>query len=244
MSETIDKLSFPLGQDGATMRETCIPIFISREGMMTLGNNDFNQVILSGIVHSPVRYSHMVFGEHFYTFELMVNRKSGFADRIPLMVSEKTVPVSEILLGMYLEVQGQYRSFNQSRDGKSKLILTVFVKKMLTCEMPGAQINPVNSVFLDGYVSTKPYYRRTPLGREITEMMMAVNRRNASDYIPCICWGSNARRAMDFPLGTHVRIWGRIQSRLYRKKILTNAGPSHIFRTAYEISIGRLEVSV
>ena len=209
---------------------------------MTPRDNTFNQVILSGIIHSPAVYSHTVFGEHFYTFELLTARKSGRSDRIPLILSERLAGPQELVPGSCIEIQGQYRSFNQMEEGKSRLILTVFVKRILSLEAHPGTAASVNSIYLDGYVSSRPYYRRTPLGREITELMLAVNRRNASDYLPCICWGSNARQAVRFHMGTHIRIWGRIQSRLYRKKVLTPAGPSHIFRTAYEISIGRMEL--
>jgi len=201
-----------------------------------------NQVIMSGIVDSPLQYSHVIFGEKFYALELLVSRKSGRTDRIPVIISENLIDTDKDPRGMYLDIRGQFRSCNRIEDGRSRLILTVFVQDVAALSMPESGVSPVNSIYLDGYISRRPFYRRTPSGRELTEMMMAVNRRNSSDYIPCICWGRNARLAERFPLGTHVHVWGRVQSRIYRKKIISESGDTHISRTAYEISVGRLEL--
>ena len=203
-----------------------------------------NQVIMSGIIDSQPSLDHTYLGENFYIVQMNVSRKSNTIDRIPLMISDRLIDPQADPRGMYMEVNGQFRSYNGVEEGHNRLMLTVFVKKVVTCSPPMPRISPVNSIYLDGFITRVPLYRRTPSGREITEMMMAVNRRHSSDYIPCICWGRNARAAEKLEVGTRVRIWGRVQSRDYRKFIMTQEGEKQINKTAYEISVGRMELPV
>lgn len=213
-------------------------------GMREPAEMNTNQVIMSGIVETPLMFSHCLYRENFYTLDLMVCRKSGRVDRIPLIIPERLIEdKDEDYRGRFMEIRGQFRSFNKMVDGKNRLILTVYVQMVVSCRRVQESVSPVNSIYIDGFISRKPYYRRTPTGREITEMMLAVNRLHASDYIPCICWGRNARLADKLELGTRLRVWGRIQSRTYRKwVVLPDGGEESYSRTVHEISIGRMEL--
>ena len=199
---------------------------------------DNNQVSIVGVVDSEFTYSHEVFGEGFYVMEVVVNRLSNMADRIPLMVSERLVDVSENLIGRTVEAKGQFRSYNKHEEGRNRLILSVFVREFEILEESTECVRP-NSVYLDGYICKQPVYRMTPLGREIADLLLAVNRPyGKSDYLPCICWGRNARFSAGFAVGGHVQIWGRIQSREYIKKI----DEEHTQRrVAYEVSVSKIE---
>ena len=169
-----------------------------------------NQVSIMGKIDTGFTFSHQVFGEGFYTMEILVRRLSDSEDRIPVMVSERLLDVTQDYTGEYIEIQGQFRSYNR-----------------------------LNQIFLDGYICKPPVYRRTPLGREIADMLLAVNRPyGKSDYIPCICWGRNARYASAFTVGGHVLLWGRIQSREYMKRTGENQTERRI---AYEVSVSKLE---
>ena len=197
-----------------------------------------NQVTITGEVVSDFQYSHEVFGEGFYMVEVSVNRLSNFADIIPMMISERLIDVSQDYTGEFIMASGQFRSYNRHEERRNRLVLSVFAREVsFIDEME--ESSKTNQIFLDGYICKPPVYRKTPLGREIADLLLAVNRPyGKSDYIPCICWGRNARYASAFEVGGHVLIWGRIQSRDYMKKIGENETEK---RVAYEVSVSKLE---
>jgi primosomal replication protein N len=199
---------------------------------------DNNQVSVAGEVISEFTFSHEVFGEGFYLLEVLVGRLSNSYDVIPVMVSERLIDVKESYKGKFVEVSGQFRSYNRHEDSKNRLVLSVFAReiKVEDAEIEGAK---PNYIFLDGFVCKPPVYRKTPLGREIADILLAVNRPyGKSDYIPCICWGRNARFAESFEVGGHIQVWGRIQSREYQKKM---SEVDFEKRIAYEVSVSKLE---
>jgi len=197
-----------------------------------------NQVTISGKVDGAFVHSHDVFGEGFYILNVKVNRLSNSDDTIPLMVSDRLVDVSESLDGKTIEITGQFRSYNRHEENRNRLMLSVFVRELVVCEEGYVSQKP-NYIFLDGFICKHPIYRKTPLGREIADLLLAVNRPyGKSDYIPCICWGRNARYAEKFEVGGHIQIWGRIQSREYQKKVNDIEVEK---RTAYEVSVSKLE---
>ena len=199
---------------------------------------DNNQVTIVGVVDSEFVYSHEVFGEGFYVVDVIVQRLSNMVDRIPLMISERLIDVSESYIGRTLQAHGQFRSYNKHEEGRNRLVLSVFVREVEVLDEEPENIKP-NSIFLDGYICKAPIYRMTPLGREIADVLLAVNRAyGKSDYIPCICWGRNARFAGKLEVGEHVAIWGRIQSREYQKKL---ENEEVINRIAYEVSVSKME---
>ena len=197
-----------------------------------------NPVTVIGEVVSEFTYSHEVFGEGFYMVELLVKRLSNSCDRIPVMISERLIDVTQDCRGEYLMVSGQFRSYNRHEETKNRLVLSVFAREIefIEEEPDGAR---TNHILLEGYMCKRPVYRKTPLGREIADILLAVNRPyGKSDYIPCICWGRNARYASNFDVGEHVRIFGRIQSREYVKKLSETQTETRI---AYEVSVSKLE---
>lgn len=199
---------------------------------------DNNQVSIAGEVVSDFRYSHNVFGEGFYLLDVSVNRLSDTYDVIPLMISERLMDVKKDYKGQFIETLGQFRSYNRHEDNKNRLVLSVFVREVTICEEGYVSSKP-NHIFLDGFICKQPVYRKTPLGREIADILLAVNRPySKSDYIPCICWGRNARFAETFSVGGHVQVWGRIQSREYQKKISETEFEKRI---AFEVSVSKLE---
>ena len=197
-----------------------------------------NQVSIMGKVASGFTFSHQVYGEGFYLVDVLVKRLSDSEDRIPLMVSERLVDVTQDYEGEYIMVQGQFRSYNRHEEKKNRLVLSVFVRELTFVEEADDSIK-TNQIFLDGYICKPPVYRKTPLGREIADLLLAVNRPyGKSDYIPCICWGRNARYASGFQVGIRVRIWGRVQSREYTKRLSDTECEK---RVAYEVSVSKLE---
>ena len=197
-----------------------------------------NKVSVIGKIVSDFTFSHEVFGEGFYLVDLEVNRLSDQADVIPLMVSERLVDVTENYQGCTVEAIGQFRSYNRHEGSRNRLVLSVFAREISFVDGEGDKVKS-NQIFLDGYICKTPIYRRTPLGREISDMLLAVNRPyGKSDYIPCICWGRNARFTSGFEVGGHVQIWGRIQSREYVKKLDDDTTEK---RVAYEVSVSKLE---
>lgn len=197
-----------------------------------------NQVSIVGTIVSDFRYSHEVYGEGFYMVDVSVNRLSNFVDIIPVMVSERIVDVTENYDGRLIYVQGQFRSYNRHEEKKNRLVLSVFARELEFIEEESDELKS-NQIYLDGYICKEPIYRKTPLGREIADLLIAVNRSyGKSDYIPCICWGRNARFASGFEVGSHVEIWGRIQSREYVKKINEEETEKRI---AYEVSVSKIE---
>ena len=198
-----------------------------------------NQVSIMGKIDTPFQFSHQVFGEGFYMTDLLVKRLSDSEDRIPVMVSERLVDVTQDYVGEYIEVHGQFRSYNRHEEKKNRLVLSVFARELKFVEEDDGSI-AVNQIFMDGYICKPPVYRKTPLGREIADLLLAVNRPyGKSDYIPCICWGRNARYAGSFEVGSHCAVWGRIQSREYMKKLSEEQLEKRI---AYEVSVSKLEL--
>ncbi|MCL2751985.1 MAG: single-stranded DNA-binding protein [Firmicutes bacterium] len=194
-----------------------------------------NKVFLSGMVERRPEWSHEVFGEGFYEFMLGVTRLSDQKDLLPVTVSERLLEEYAVNPGDQLALNGQFRSYNKIVDGKSKLMLTVFVRDFCA---PDPSKNP-NVIELEGYVCKPPVYRTTPFKREICDLLLAVNRAyNKSDYIPCIAWGRNARFAKNIPVGERTQIAGRIQSRIYQKKLSETEIEE---RTAYEISVNKIK---
>lgn len=199
-----------------------------------------NQVTMMGEIVSEFTYSHEIFGEGFYMVDIMVPRLSDSSDCIPLMISERLIDVSQSYLGKLIMVMGQFRSYNRHEQHKNKLILSVFVRELTFIDVL-EENEKTNYIFLDGFICKEPIYRKTPLGREIADILLAVNRPyGKSDYIPCISWGRNARFASGFQVGERCRIWGRIQSREYMKKITENETQK---RVAYEVSVSKLELA-
>ena len=197
-----------------------------------------NQVTVIGEVVSEFTYSHEVFGEGFYMMELLVKRLSNSCDRIPVMISERLIDVTKDCRGECIMVSGQFRSYNRHEELKNRLVLSVFAREIefIDEEPDGAK---TNHILLEGYMCKRPVYRKTPLGREIADLLLAVNRPyGKSDYIPCICWGRNARFAGKLTVGEHVAVWGRIQSREYQKRI---GNDQIISKTAYEVSVSKME---
>lgn len=197
-----------------------------------------NQVTLVGEVATGFQYSHEMFGEGFYTFEVAIERTSNFVDYIPVIVSERLIDINTDIRGCFVCVNGQYRSFNKHEESRSKLILSVFAREIEVLDSNDYEF--VNNVFLDCHVCKEAVYRKTPLGREITDLIVAVNRGyGKSDYIPCVCWGRNAKYASTFEVGTEVKLWGRVQSRPYSKKISDTEVEERI---AYEVSVSKMEM--
>jgi primosomal replication protein N len=200
-----------------------------------------NRVSIVGEIVSDFRYSHQVYGEGFYIVDVAVSRLSELSDVIPLMVSERLVDVTESCIGRLVETSGQFRSYNRHEGLKNKLVLSVFVREWeFVDENPEA--GKTNQIYLDGFICKEPVYRKTPLGREIADLLIAVNRPyGKSDYIPCIAWGRNARFASTFEVGGKIQVWGRVQSREYVKKISEEEIEKHI---AYEVSVSKLEYDI
>lgn len=197
-----------------------------------------NQVVIAGEIVSGFTFSHEVYGEGFYMVEIAVSRLSNYADYIPVMVSERLIDVTQNYEGQYICVVGQFRSYNRHEEKKNRLVLSVFAREIEFTEEPGEDVKS-NQIFLDGYICKEPIYRKTPLGREIADLLIAVNRSyGKSDYIPSICWGRNARYASGFEVGSHVQIWGRIQSREYVKKLNEFEMEKRI---AYEVSVSKID---
>ena len=207
-----------------------------------------NYLTLVGKVTGEKRFSHEIYGESFYVFNLEIPRLSGNSDIIPITVSERLIKEDTLQEGKKLLVKGQFRSYNSYENEKNRLILTVFAKDIMEVEdVEEDEENEMvkkdtitNEVILIGYICKKPIYRQTPFGREISDILLAVNRAyNKSDYIPCIAWGRNARFCQNLEVGSQVKIVGRVQSRMYEKKHEDGTVEN---RVAYEVSVGSLEV--
>lgn len=197
-----------------------------------------NNVTIAGKIVSGFTYENKVCGEKFYMTNIRVHRNSGAYDLIPIMVSERIVDIGKDYRDFYILATGQFRSHNRHDGDKSKLILYVFAREVSISEDVCEKYD-LNSISLDGYICKEPKYRKTPLEREICDVLFAVNRPyGKSDYIPCICWGRNARYADQFEVGAHIQLWGRIQSREYQKKIDEELYEK---RVAYEVSVSKLE---
>lgn len=205
-----------------------------------------NHLTLVGKVTSEKVFSHEIYGEKFYTFNIEIPRLSGSADIIPITISDRLIVGNILDIGNKVSIKGQFRSYNSYEGERSRLVLTVFAKDIETLVETEAEKNVVrtdivtNEVVLIGYICKKPVYRKTPFGREIADILLAVNRAyNKSDYIPAIAWGRNARFCENIEVGTEVKVLGRIQSRNYEKKHEDGTVEQRI---AYEVSLGSLEI--
>ena len=198
-----------------------------------------NQVTISGTISREAEFSHEVFGEGFYMTYVKVPRTSGYEDEIPVTISDRMCNVKGLRVGQQIAVCGQFRSFNYHKDGRNKVVLSVFAHEMDCFDEP-SKYPDANGIFLDGYICKEPTYRQTPRGRDIADLLVAVNRAyGKSDYIPCIAWGRNARYVPDLEVGSRVKICGRIQSREYSKRISDTETET---RVAYEVSVSKIEL--
>ena len=211
-----------------------------KEGKNIMENSktaENNLVSLSGIISEECVFSHEVYGEGFYIFKMEVKRLSDNEDILPITVSDRLLDVTSLKKGMNVCVKGQLRSYNHYSSKKNKLILTTFAREIIMEPDPGQ--NP-NEIFLNGFVCKAPVYRTTPFGREISDLLIAVNPNyGKSDYIPCIAWGRNAKFAGSLDVGSNDELWGRIQSRVYQKRIDEEMTEE---RTAYEVSLSKIEL--
>ena len=208
---------------------------------MNTNYSENNHLILVGKIVSEKSYSHEIYGEKFYVFNLEVVRLSSTVDIIPITISERLLTDLDIEIGKQVTIEGQFRSYNNYENERNRLVLTVFAKEIRETENADEDKKEItNEVVLVGYICKKPIYRQTPFGREIADILLAVNRAyNKSDYIPSIAWGRNARFCQNLEVGTEVKISGRVQSRNYEKKL---ADGSTETRIAYEVSIASMEV--
>ncbi len=198
-----------------------------------------NKAEISGEVVGDPFFSHEIYGEKFYQFPIRVPRLSNNSDVINVTFSERFFPEIFPTIGKFLQIEGQFRSYNNFTDIGNRLVLTVFAKTIHSLSTLSDIENP-NQIFLNGYICKQPVYRTTPFQREISDILLAVNRfYNKSDYIPCIAWGRNAIFAETLAVGTQLKIWGRIQSRDYQKRLTET---EVVTKTAYEISITKMEV--
>ncbi len=217
---------------------------------MNTNYTENNHLVLVGKITSERKFSHEIYGESFYIFNLEVPRLSDITDIIPITISERLIDDDKMQIGAKIIVKGQFRSYNSYENEKNKLILTVFAKDIIFEEdfeneeivsEENKKVPVSNEVVLAGYICKKPIYRQTPFGREIADILLAVNRAyNKSDYIPSIAWGRTARFCQNLPTGTEVRIIGRVQSRKYEKKYEDGTVEEKV---AYEVSISSLEVT-
>ncbi|SFA69495.1 single-stranded DNA-binding protein [Clostridium frigidicarnis] len=195
-----------------------------------------NKIYLEGSVASELSFSHEMYGEGFYNFQVEVMRLSDTTDLLNVTVSERLITNLDLSIGSDIIVDGQLRSYNKFVDGSNRLILTVFARNIEPCAERSK--NP-NEIFLDGFICKEPVYRTTPFGREIADVLLAVNRAyNKSDYIPTIAWGRNSRFCQTLEVGDNIRVWGRLQSREYQKKV---SDTEVINKIAYEVSISKME---
>ena len=201
-----------------------------------------NQVKIAGEVIENFTFDHEVYGEKFYVAAVRVPRLSETHDIIRVMVSERLVDVSADWAGSWIRINGQFRSVNKKQpEGRSKLELYVFALEVEALETLDVPNEDMNSIVLDGYYCKEPVYRETPLGRKVTDILFAVNRANGkSDYIPCICWGRSALFAARFETGAHFILNGRIQSRVYRKRLEDG---NYEERTAWEVSVHTMQLA-
>lgn len=198
---------------------------------------DNNEVLIAGTINTPLEYNHQLYGETFYRFDMGIPRLSGYMDILPVTISDRLVGNMNLEVGNEILVKGQLRSYNKQVEGKNRLVLTIFARD-LSEDIQGIK-NP-NYIFLNGFLCKAPIYRVTPFEREITDILLAVNRSyNKSDYIPAIAWGRNARFCETLNVGDQLMVWGRIQSRIYQKRLEDGEVEE---RTAYEVSITKMEL--
>lgn len=196
-----------------------------------------NKVVVSGSVESSLVFSHEMYGENFYKFFLSVPRLSDYVDKLPITISERLMGGISLDIGSEMIIEGQLRSYNKFINGKNKLILTIFAREIYPME---EEVDNPNQIYINGFICKDPIYRTTPFSREITDILLAVNRSyGKSDYIPTIAWGRNARFSQHLGVGDNIKIWGRVQSRVYQKKL---AEGQILEKIAYEISISKMEL--
>ncbi|MBO5322638.1 MAG: single-stranded DNA-binding protein [Oscillospiraceae bacterium] len=194
-----------------------------------------NQITLRGTLATLPEFSHENHGRRFYRFYLEVPRLSGAVDMLPVVAEEHVLNEMDLSGGEMLTVTGQVRTHNSRTDGVRRLLIFVYAMRI-----EAEDGEPINDVQLDGLICKEPVYRRTPLGREICDVMLAVPRGfHRADYLPCILWGRTAQEIAQLDVRDGVRIVGRLQSRVYTK--VTEEGPQE--RTAYEISALTAEVN-
>lgn len=203
-----------------------------------MSNNEINnKVQIAGEVVSEPRFSHEIYGENFYEFDVKINRLSNSSDTIPVTISDRLLNGKELKVGKLIDGVGQYRSYNKLDGEKSRLLLTIFLREFEVKE----SVEQTNNIQIVGYVCKEPIYRTTPFNREICDVLLAVNRNyGKSDYIPCIAWGRNARFVKNFKVGDKVKVEGRIQSREYQKKV---EGEEIQTKTAYEVSLSKISLA-
>lgn len=196
-----------------------------------------NTVYIAGKIVADCVFSHEVYGEGFYTFQISSERLSDKADILPVTVSERLIDMNLLQIGKKVDIVGQLRSYNNYNSKKNRLVLTIFARELRLMEEEEKKSE--NQIFLNGFICKPPIYRKTPFGREISDILVAVNRAyNKSDYIPCIAWGRNARYISNLAVGSNIRIWGRVQSRVYQKRM----GEVIEERVAYEVSVSKIEL--
>lgn len=201
--------------------------------------NENNNIKIGGMVVSEPEFSHELYEEKFYRFYIETKRLSNYTDKLPVIVSERLVQIDALKNGDLLEIVGQFRSYNQLIDNRSKLVLSIFAKEVEKVE--NEDILTLNEATFIGYICKNPIYRKTPLGREIADVLIAVNRSyKKSDYIPCILWGRNAKFCETLSVGSMVKLTGRIQSRNYEKKLEDG---TVIPKVAYEVSISKFSIA-
>ncbi|MBN8048167.1 MULTISPECIES: single-stranded DNA-binding protein [Paraclostridium] len=197
---------------------------------------DTNIVNLRGELEEELTFSHEIFGEKFYSARIKIHRLSDTYDVLPITISERLLEEVNLNENNLVDLVGQLRSYNKNIDNKNKLVLTVFAREIKVVD--GEAKDP-NNIFLDGYICKDPIYRKTPLGREIADLLVAINRPyNKSDYIPSIVWGRNAKFAKNLKVGDRIQMWGRVQSRDYEKKLENGEVEK---RVAYEVSISKIK---
>lgn len=197
---------------------------------------DTNIVNLRGELKDELTFSHEIFGEKFYSTKIKIHRLSDTYDTLPITISERLLQEVNLQENNLVDVVGQLRSYNKNIDNRNKLVLTVFAREI---NVVSEESKDPNSIFLDGYICKDPIYRKTPLGREITDLLVAINRPyNKSDYIPSIVWGRNAKFAKNLKIGDRIQMWGRVQSREYEKKLDDGEAQK---RVAYEVSISKIK---
>ena len=199
---------------------------------------DNNSILIGGVVVSEPEFSHEVFEVKFYSFNLETKRLSDYNDVLPVIISERLIDIKSIKNGLLVKIKGQFRSYNKLVDNKSKLVLSIFAKEIEVVE--DESVITLNEANFIGYICKNPIYRKTPLGREIADVLVAVNRSyKKSDYIPCILWGRNAKFCETLSVGSRVKLTGRIQSRKYEKKLEDGTVLSKV---AYEVSISKFAI--
>lgn len=198
-----------------------------------------NVVEIGGKIVSEIELSHELYDEKFYKFYIETSRLSDLTDKLPVIISERIIDISNLNVGEIVHITGQFRSYNEPTDnGKSRLVLSIFTKSIEKTE--DESIITLNEAVFTGFICKMPIYRKTPLGREIADLLVAVNRTyRKSDYIPCILWGRNAKFCDNISVGTMVKLSGRIQSRMYEKKHEDGTVDT---KTAYELSVSKFSV--